>query len=119
MDSKLKFTPGPWKVDKVIKPRYDSDTGERLKDDLTVFIYPDNPKKENFNLAVVNSYCVAEHEANAHLIAAAPEMLEALEETRHTLEAVLEIISQDEAREIRARIALNAEVIAKAEGRGE
>lgn len=65
-----KFTPGPW----IIK--------DRIKTDEFIPVGP----KDNVHVALVYSYkfdrieiVTAEWQANAHLIAAAPQMLETLE----------------------------------------
>lgn len=58
-----KHTPGPWHV------------AEEMDDDDNVLY-----TVEADNLPVADIYRKAEHEANARLIAAAPELLEALKE---------------------------------------
>lgn len=95
-----KHTPGPWKVDKVIRARYDEKNGSKLADQVTIFIYPDNIKKENFNLAVVNDYCVPESEANARLIAAAPSMYEEINEAIGWFESMNMAGCSDEIKEV-------------------
>jgi hypothetical protein len=69
----MKHTPGPWFYHKEIKPRYDSFTGEKIES-VTNWIKYDSG--EYSNLAII---CTKDIEANAALIAAAPEMLAALE----------------------------------------
>ncbi len=73
----LKHTPGPW---------------QRANRESISTAYLYGPNSKRFIATVYNSPCDPdEQEANAHLIAAAPEMLEALE----TLEMKLDCLSGD------------------------
>lgn len=92
--SEPKFTPGPWKVD-VTQPYFET---------------PNMIKAGSFEILLTVPGCGEEHttwEANAHLIAAAPEMYEALK----AIESCLAPADNDSAaQKVRA-------AIAKAEGR--
>lgn len=68
-----KYAPGPWVVEKRTRVRYDENTGERRADDVSLFIF----RSGGGFVAVVNE-CTPESEANASLMAAAPELLGAL-----------------------------------------
>jgi len=74
-----KHTPGPWTyIDRQMKSKNDAQ-----KIDVHYLIYADSYKSglgKNNNVARVYKLHETDHEANARLIAAAPELLEALEE---------------------------------------
>lgn len=91
--SETKHTPGPWYVEQ----------GHEMKDNGTYWQVHDG-----HDAICCNQFCYADNsESNAHLIAAAPELLEALKET-------LDVATRSEVGEFadRARVA-----IAKADGR--
>lgn len=99
--SKAKHTPGPWSV------------SERLG--FGWLIHP--------NVAVAyggeGSGKQDEGEHNAHLIAAAPEMLATLRKLEYWLDTdpeVIEAMPGDERRDHMAKLGMIREVIAKAEG---
>ena len=65
-----KHTPGPWKVQKP----------DHFVDGLSHFVVSDHPSVSYFHIAEMGTHDGREQAAaNARLIAAAPEMLEALE----------------------------------------
>ena len=78
MQNETKFTPGPW--EKVYRL---NSIGEPLKNGRYVIRQMGDSKREDFYIAE-SPYAahrggdVAVHEANAHLIAAAPDLYEAL-----------------------------------------
>lgn len=77
-ETKVEATPGPWKI---VKMKFQGD----LKD--TLFICPTG--NFEFNIAQTINGIGVDVEANARLIAAAPELLEALLACEVTLKAFL------------------------------
>ena len=59
-----KYTPGPWKVHNSIR---------------TCVTFISNEGEENLFTETIDGYYACQNEADAHLISAAPELLEALE----------------------------------------
>lgn len=75
---KPKHTPGPWRA--AIGDRYRPEDGE-CRDELACIPHSSYDAVDVF--ASRQALSSAEHEANAHLIAAAPDLLESLREMCH------------------------------------
>ncbi len=82
-----RHTPGPWKVSQIvsnseIKPRSRNYAGSEA------YVWTDRKYPKGVCIATVREHYQGEVEANAHLIAAAPEMLA-------TLDSVLNLLHDD------------------------
>lgn len=75
-----KHTPGPWKVSQVV-PNSELPKGKRKTgySGSIGYVWTDRPYPGGVCLAEVRGHYVGEEEANARLIAAAPDLLAALE----------------------------------------
>lgn len=115
MNTQAKHTPGPWSVS-IDRDKYDSSRDVirvRAEEDRN---HPQGP----LTVAGVNQYLADESVANAHLIASAPNMLDALrvalhraEQARHSSEQPGPILAEW----LDGIIAEARAAIAKAEGR--
>lgn len=76
LETKAKHAPGPWLYEKETQARFDTMTGIK-SESITHWIKFDSGEFSNICL-MISSRSKEEIEANAHLIAAAPEMLEVL-----------------------------------------
>ncbi len=70
----MSHTPGIWTVSALVEKRFDIFTGERKHDNVSCSI-----ESESGYLAIVSAFDGKPYAANARLMAAAPELLEALE----------------------------------------
>lgn len=100
----MKHTPGPWSLDLNNNPREVGDDNYVLSANGWQFA-----KFNDESLACGFDACTPA--ANAHLIAAAPELLEALKRVRHAFYV------DGKAKALRAAFEGTKELVAKAEGR--
>lgn len=95
---KTKYTPGPWKIKKISKEEWQINSD--LRDEC---LFQITPPFNEINLSV-------EDKANARLITAAPDLLEALKQL------VSVAIGTEHGREFKYQVDIGVDAIAKATG---
>ena len=103
--SEVKHTPGPWKFD----PEDDSIVGHDVHISIATIDHFDEGGEKGFNFGPISS-------ANARLIAAAPELLEALQALDEAYCRAATSLSHQERAEDRRRLIAARAAIAKATG---
>jgi hypothetical protein len=118
----MKHTRGPWQEDRGFRDCFNHASGHYTVEDDYMTVYMGEESCENFD-PKKHDYCEvwgSNQEANAHLIAAAPELLEACRAAAEALNGkypwpIRGNPTQKECKEVALEIVLKA--IAKAEGR--
>lgn len=107
-----RHTPGPWKIKPLTKP-YDTENegaGRFIEKFRITMDVPGCPGVESILAETCGSHTEEEHEANARLIAAAPDLLEACKAAR-----TIDTVARTSDRE--AIMTLLDSAISKAEGK--
>jgi len=79
-----KHTPGPWKTDGLSVQKAWDDKMKNVRTNYRNFICPENEDRDTLNI-LVNSLVPEVSEANAKLVAAAPDLLDGCEQLMDNL----------------------------------